>query len=390
MIDVELYLKPLTSYVEKADYAGYDPYDALNSPFLETLSRKSRGLRILFTQLLRRFPLNLRPVFLIGKGHNPKGLGLFLEGYSRLYKIEREPTALNRIKRLIDLLCRNVSAGYSGPCWGYNFPWQSRIVYRPRHTPTIVNTAFIGHALLDAYESAGIDTALGMAVRTKDFMLKDLNRKENGDTFCFSYTPIDHDYVHNANALGASLLLRIGGLSGDAQLEEIACASMGYSVARQRDDGAWPFGEAEVQWWVDSFHTGYVLESLRRFLSSHYSPDWHERYERGVGYYAENFFLDDGTPKYYDNRTYPIDIHCPAEAVYFFSNEGERYRSLTDKILLWMLRNMWDNNGVFYYRKNRITRTKVVYMRWSLAWAFRALASYYVACQKGYQGENGN
>ncbi|UCG57959.1 MAG: hypothetical protein JSU70_00355 [Phycisphaerales bacterium] len=390
MVNVESHLNRLLAYVQRRDYAGYDPYDALNSPFLEVLSARSKWLRIVFTQLLRRFPLNLRPVLLISKGHNPKGLGLFLEGYSRLYKVKQEPATLNRIKNLMRVLCENRSTGYSGFCWGYNFPWQSRTVYRPRYTPTIVNTSFIGHALLDAYESTGIDTALDMAVRTKGFILRDLNRKRDADTFCFSYTPFDHDYVHNANALGASLLFRIGELTGDARLKEISFASMGYCLAHQRDDGAWPYAETKIQSWVDSFHTGFVLESLRRFLPHHNSPDWRRQYERGVMYYAENFFLEDGTPKYYSDRTYPIDIHSPAEAVCFFSTEGEEYRCLTDKILLWMLKNMWGGNGTFYYRKNRFTRTKVVYMRWSLAWAFRALTTYHVACQKGVGDKNGH
>ena len=55
-----------------------------------------------------------------------------------------------------------------------------------------------------------------------------------------------------------------------------------------------------------------------------------------------------------------------------------------------MLRNMWDRKGVFYYRKSRFTCTKVVYMRWSLAWAFRALTTYYVTCQKEVNEKNGN
>lgn len=390
MIDVEPYLKPLRAYAEGADYAGYDPYDALNSPIIEALGVRSKWLGVLFTQLLRRSPVNLRPVLLIRKGHNPKGLGLFLEGYTRLYKVDQAPETLNKIERLIDLLRGCRSAGYSGSCWGYNFPWRSRIICRPRHTPTIVNTSFIGHALLDAYESTGIRNALDMAVGTTEFILKDLNRKGDGDTFCFSYSPIDHDYVHNANALGASLLFRIGELTDSARLREIACASMAYCVSHQRDDGSWPFAETRIQNWVDSFHTGFALESLRRFLACDKSPHWRQTYERGVTYYAENFFLDDGTPKYYSNRTYPIDIHCPAEAVCFFSGEGRRYRSLTDKVLLWMLSNMWNGKGSFSYRRNRFTRTKIVYMRWSLAWAFRALATYYVLCQNGSGGENGS
>lgn len=380
MVNVASYLNRLRAYVERMDYAGYDPYDALNSPLLRFCGARSKWLRIVFTQSMRRCPVNLRPVLLIRKGHNPKGLGLLLEGYARLYRIHLADETLDGIKRLIDLLRETMSFGYSGPCWGYNFPWQSRIIYRPRYTPTVVNTAFIGHALLDAHESTGLDAPLEMAVGTKEFLLNDLNRKVEGETFCLSYTPMDQDYVHNANALGASLLFRLAELTDDASLRETACRSMRYCVDHQRPDGAWPFAEAPGQRWVDSFHTGFVLESLRRFLGHHECLPWRNSYERGVKYYADNFFLEDGTPKYYCDRTYPIDIHSPAEAICFFSREGQAYRGLTGKILSWMLGNMWDGKGAFYYRKNRLMRTKLIYMRWSQAWAFRALASYYCAC----------
>ncbi|HPC96828.1 MAG TPA: hypothetical protein PLU87_17920 [Sedimentisphaerales bacterium] len=380
--DVETHLDSLRTYVERRDYAGWDPYDALNSPILRFAGSGSKWLRIAFTQFLRRCPLNLRPVLLVRPGHNPKGLGLFLEGYARLYRTHREQAVLDRMKRLICLLGETMSAGYSGPCWGYNFPWQSRVVYRPRYMPTIVNTAFIGHALLDAYESAGLTTALDMAVGTKEFVLNDLNRNVEGETFCFSYTPMDRDYVHNANALGASLLFRIGTLTADARLQEIACRSMQYCVNHQREDGAWPYAEARGRRWVDSFHTGYVLESLRRFRGFHECSSWRSNYERGVRYYAEKFFLEDGTPKYYCDRTYPIDIHSPTEAICFFSAEGQRYRRLTETILHWMLKNLYDKKGGFYFRKVPLVRTKLIYMRWSQAWAFRALTGYYCACRQ--------
>ncbi len=387
VIDVRPYLEGVRAYIECRDYAGYDPYDALTSPLLRFVSGRSKWLRIFFTQFLRRCPLNLRPILFIGPGHNPKGLGLFLEGYAHLYRVCPRRDTLEKVRRLIHLLQSTTSVGYSGACWGYNFPWQSRIVYRPRHTPTVVNTAFIGQALLAAYESTGLNAALDLAVATKAFLLNDVNRKRQGDTFCFSYTPIDHDYVHNANALGASLLLRIAEVTDDSSLRETAFQSMQYCVDHQREDGAWPFAEAQGQRWVDSFHTGYVLESLRRFLKHRQCSNWRSHYERGVGYYADRFFLDDGTPKYYCDKVYPIDIHSPAEAVYFFSSEGEKYRNVTRKILLWMLRNMWDGKGAFYFRKNRFTRTRLIYMRWAQAWVFRALTSYYCACQ-GVDGDN--
>jgi len=151
--------------------------------------------------------MNLRPLLLVPRQHNPKGLGLFLGGYAKLYRLDPRPAYLRKIHHLLDLLADLCSEGYAGSCWGYNFDWQSRAFFISKYTPTVVNSAFIGHALLDAWEAVGEQRAFDIAVSIKDFLLQDLYRTTEGETFCFSYTPIDHTAVHNANLPGALLLI---------------------------------------------------------------------------------------------------------------------------------------------------------------------------------------
>ena len=381
-MDTKPYIRQLLSYIESNDYAGYYPYDAMNSPFLRILSKKSKWARIIFTQVLRRFPINLRVILGVKKGHNPKGLGLFLSAYAKLYAVEKKPEYLEKIDYLLTLLGKCMSEGYSGNAWGYNFDWQSQLVYRPKFTPTVVNTSFIGHALLDTYEITGKEHALEMALKTEGFIVKDLNRKKEGDVFCFSYTPIDHDYVHNANVLGASLLIRLYKFTGTEELRQTALESLGYCFKHQREDGAWTYAQTKVQQWIDSFHTGFILESIRHFLFLDEATEWKKQYNRGINYYRSNFFLENGTPKYYQKKIYPIDIHSPAEAVYFFSGEGEEYNNLTEKVMTWMITNMWDNSGYFYFRKTPHFTNKISYIRWSQAWGLRAITEYYLQNNK--------
>jgi hypothetical protein len=160
---------------------------------------------------------------------------------------------------------------------------------------------------------------------------------------------------------------------------ETARRSVSYSVECQRSDGSWPYAETNFQAWIDSFHTGFNLEALRWFALLGERGRVAEAYQRGVEFYARNFFLEDGTPKYYHDRVYPIDIHAPAEAVYFFSGESAAYQELTDRVLSWMLRNLWDERrGYFYFRKSRYVTNRIPYMRWSQAWGMRALVEYHV------------
>jgi len=375
-MDVTQYLHALRHYVEERGFAGYDPYDALNSPLIRALSFGTKYGRIAWTQLMRRSPVNLRPILGAPRQQNPKGMGLFLGGYARLAAMG-DSTASDAIAPLLESLSVLSSKGYSGNCWGYNFDWQSRAAFVPKGTPTIVNTSFVGHALLDAHEHCGSAEALEMASTIGDFMLRDLNRKHEGDAFCFSYTPIDENYVHNANMLGASLLIRLARIIDRPALRDDGLASLAYSMEHQRDDGSWPYAETHFQQWIDSFHTGFNLEALRTVLSLGEAEQYRDAYVQGRAFYVDNFFLPDGTPKYYHDTTFPIDIHAPAQAIAFFSREPrEAFGELTDRILEWMLENLHDPRGFFYFRKHPHLTIRIPYMRWGQAWAFHALTRY--------------
>ncbi|MBN1186137.1 MAG: delta-aminolevulinic acid dehydratase [Bacteroidales bacterium] len=407
------HLKKLKDYIRKEQFAGYDPYDALNSPLLKRLAFGNKYLRIAFTQGLKRLPFNLRPFLLVPKDHNPKGLGLFLWGYAKLYKHEKNPNYIAQIEKLLDLLnsCKtevrldtglrrydkggldfrlrgndkekggndkkwdkNESGGGHG--WGYNFDWQSRAFFIPKYTPTIVNSSFIGHALLDTYAFTGLTKARAMALPIGDFILQGLHRLEEKGTLCFSYTPIDNYFVHNANLLGASLLIRLFKETGKVEYKDTALTALAYSIKHQHDDGSWFYAEKDTSNWIDSFHTGFNLQAIRYFLDLGFAKEYRPQFDKGVRFYAENFFLADGTPKYYHDRVYPIDIHSPAQAIVFFSGMGKEYDVLTKKILDWMIKNMQGPNGAFYFQKHKYYTNKIPYMRWSQAWAFHALTEY--------------
>ena len=216
-----------------------------------------------------------------------------------------------------------------------------------------------------------------MAQPIAEFILRDLNRHSEGDgSLCFSYTPHDCYFVHNANLLGASLLIRLFRETGHAEWQDVALAALTWSMRHQRQDGSWYYAERESSRWVDSFHTGFNLQAIRYFFDAGFAEEWREGYERGIRFYQENFFLADGTPKYFHDQIYPIDIHSPAQAVVFFSGMGMQYADLTRRVLFWMIKNMQDEAGYFYFQKYPHYMNKIPYMRWGQAWAFHALTEY--------------
>jgi hypothetical protein len=70
---VEKTTRELLEYCARENWAGYDPFDGLNSRLLGSLLFfRSRVLRLAVTQAMKRSPVNLRPALLIAKGETPK------------------------------------------------------------------------------------------------------------------------------------------------------------------------------------------------------------------------------------------------------------------------------------------------------------------------------
>ena len=74
---------------------------------------------------------------------------------------------------------------------------------------------------------------------------------------------------------------------------------------------------------------------------------------KGFGFYREHFFTARGVPKYFHDRTYPIDIHCVAQSLITlaaFRGLDPGAEPLAQSVLAWAMEHMWDERGFFYYR----------------------------------------
>ncbi len=402
--------KKLKAYCEKEQFKGWDPYDGLNSKLFHTVLplKHSALLRLSIIQGFKRCPFNLRRITLVPKQHNAKGIGLFLQGYCNLVKaVERNPelepelgtkTALmERVNELAKLLLSMRSQGdYHGACWGYNFDWQARRLFLfPAYTPTVVATNFCASALFDAYEVTGVEEYKQVALSSAEFVIKDLHRhvitdaaEGREESFLFSYSPLQgNDTVYNASLLGSKLLSQCYKHTGNAEYKRLAAASVRAALDGQGEDGSWVYGLLPVQQWVDSFHTGYNLDGLIAFYENcvkGIEPDEVAQpilagIEKGFDFYVKNLFDGDCTPKYYSNRMYPIDIHCPGQLFVTLHrlHKTEGFHDMEDKVLDWTIRNMQDPKGYFYYQLKQGISSKISYMRWSNAFMFNAL-SYYI------------
>lgn len=388
----------LKSYCETEDYKGWDPYDGLKSKVANALLplKHSAILRLCIIQGFKRCPVNLRRIAMVPKEHNAKGIGLFLQGYCNLYKIiEKKGVAfkelgttdevLRKIRYLADLLLQMRSdkmfpGKFHGACWGYNFDWQARRLFLfPAHTPTVVATNFCATALMEAYEVTHDKRYLEVALSAARFIIEDLHRSEYKEGFLFSYSKLPgNDTVFNASILGSRLLSYCYKYTGNETYKQLARKSIVACCAGQEEDGSWRYGMLPVQKWRDSFHTGYNLDGLIAYQENTSDNSFDENIAKGFDYYINHFFLDDGTPKYYDNQTYPIDIHCPGQLFVTLSrlHKFGAFRQTAAKVLQWTIDNMQDPNGYFYYQLKPGMSSKIPYMRWSNAFMFSALSFY--------------
>jgi hypothetical protein len=377
---VEKSLLSLKHFVERKDFKGWDPYDGLNSRYFQrTFLRKNAIARLAWIQLFKRSPYNLRKLFKVNEGYNAKGLGLFLGGYCNLYRITADVEYLQKIKYLTEKIIAEQTLGYSGACWGYNFDWQARAFFQPRGTPTVVATTYVAYALLDAYDILKDQQLLKIARSSCDFILKDLNRTYDpaGD-FCFSYSPLDHTKVFNASLLGSRLLARVYSYTGEAQLVHEAKRSAHFCCKHQKTDGSWPYGTLPFHHWIDNFHTGFNLECLSEYERYSGDASFKKNLNDGLRYYLNNFFLEDGRSKYYNNKLYPIDIHAPAQLIVTLYRLEliDDQRQLINRVLGWTIDHMQDRAGYFYYQMKKYFNSKIPYMRWAQAWMFFSLSLY--------------
>jgi hypothetical protein len=318
---------------------------------------------------------------MIPKSRSTKGMGYLAKGFIRLQEATGNESWGKKAEAALEWLIENESKGYAGACWGNHFDYQSRNGFVSARIPSVVWTAHIGHAFLDAYDYFKTDEYLQVAVSSCEHILRDLGATVDGDARCINYFPISTYRIHNANTLGASLLARTYSYTGNESFRSMAQKAMLYTANHQRPDGSWYYGEGANVRWVDNFHTGYVLDCFRYYRTTTGDDQFDEKLNKGYQFWKNTFFLTDGTPKYYDYKTVPIDIQCASQAIdtlVFFNGQDPENIHLALKVAKWTIDNMQDRSGYFYYRRySRWLVNKTPTLHWGQATMFCALAGLY-------------
>jgi hypothetical protein len=354
----------------KAGWSGPDPYDALWwGGWPSVLTGRKLGRQLLI-QLHARSPVDFRPLYRRRHPVISKTLAVFGAAATRLHIADGRDGRHVEVAR--DALGR-LAVDYSSatPGFGYPFAVQTRWSFYPAQIPNAIATAFGGLALAEGGRAFQEPRWEERAERAAEWALEALWHEPNG---WFVYHPQSRALIHNANLLVARLVWRLAG--GDVVARERVGTALARTLDAEKPDGTFPYGEGGGLQWADSFHTGYVLESLAELIDL--DPSVGSALRRGAESYLARFFGPAGEAYLWPDRPYPQDGHSAGTALTTLSAlaargviEAERIDPIARRVVTHVVRD-----GHAVHRRHRLGATRVAYVRWCDAHVALGLASY--------------
>ena len=364
-------LKNISNYADESNYKGYSLYDSHNGPI--KFEKLHKTLSFFINQIVKRFPFNLRKILMIKKGHNPKGLGLWMKINLFLFKFDTINSNIykDRIYRIFKLLldCKSNSNGSS---WGYNYYWPKRVDKDvPPFTPNVVVTAFICKSLYEAYLILGDNEFKIEILKCEEFLKKDIHCFNEDNVSCFSYTIKQKDKVLNVNLLASEILYYADKVRGISKNKKKINECINFVINNQNDDGSWWYSfdyKTNIPKKQLDFHQGYVLESLI-ILKSVYNDKTsiEQSIKKGIDFYFNmQMNTEKGITFWRLPSKWPVDIHNQSQAIILSSILKKNI--IANKLFNYTIKNFYSNNGYFYYQKWPFFTVKTHYLRWNTAW----------------------
>lgn len=377
-------LESTLAYARRRDYVGPDYGDGMSSQLLQALPFESRALNLVVQEVVKRAPVDVRPLFRVEHRRNYKGAALFTMANLNYHELTADSGTLAfdplaEATRLADWLVEERISGYSGFCGGHRHEMQHLHTKGVPSDPDIVSTTFAVRALLRAAQLE--DGYADIARTANEFLVEDLNYREvpDGAKIDYHMNHPDDSYTINAAALGAGMLVDLYDHFGDEAFRERATKILDHIAATQTDRGGWPYRlpASASHLSMDSHHNGFVIESFQRYRDLVDEDRYAETLADALAFYREELFELDGAPNFDEESTYPRDIHASTQGMLVFTREGDL--EMAERILRWVLANLQTSKGQFYYRQYRHHTKRVTLMRWCQAWMAYALSEFLLA-----------
>jgi hypothetical protein len=337
------------------DFRGPDPYDGLFWRWPRPLVG-GRRRRQAIIQLHARLPVDVRRLYRRQHALIPKALGVYGSVGVRASHLAGTPQPPPFALHALELLAADRAAG--AVAWGYHWDVQTRWSFYAAGSPNVVATSFAAAGLLEGAAATGRAEPAARARAAARWVLEELWVEPEG---YFAYHPGRPVNVHNASLLGA-WLVHVA-LDGDAAAADRVARAVERTLAAQRADGSWAYGEGPGLEWADSFHTGYVLSCLERMRAV--DPRVDEAVARGAAHYRR-YFDEQGRARLWAHKPFPEDGHSAGTGLTtlaLLQRRGLVEPDILERVAARLLRSGL-RDGHVVHRRYRRGRSTVRYLRW--------------------------
>ena len=305
-------------------------------------------------------------------------------GFAFLYEATGDFSQLENAIHFLTELKKSRCRQFKEYCWGYPFDWVWRGGTIKRQTPLITTTPYAYEAFLQVYElnpRGEWREVLESIARHARFDIKDFKTSEAASS-C-SYTPFGEGGVINAAAYRAFLLTSASRVFSNDDYWRVAERNLNFVLENQNRDGSWYYAVDGVRDFVDHFHTCFVMKALAKIQSLTGDEACEEALLKGVNYYLNNLFADDGLPKPFSKAprltVYKRELYDCAECInlcLLLRNRFPQLEATLKTVVAAILRDWVKPDGSFRSRKLYLGWDNVPMHRWGQSQMFRSLAFY--------------
>jgi hypothetical protein len=305
-------------------------------------------------------------------------------GFAFLYRATGEAAYLDKARHFLEVLKETRCPAFKEYGWGYAFDWVTRNGVIKQQTPLITTTPYAYEAFVAVYQLDGRQewrTIMESVARHARWDIKDFPVSANSSS-C-SYTPFDKGGIINAAAYRAFVLTSAAQIFSNDDFAKTAEKNINFVLENQSADGSWPYAVDGVRGFVDHFHTCFVMKALAKIHSLTSHKGCLEALSRGVDYYLNNLFAEDGLPRPFSRAprltVYKRELYDCAECInlcLLLRGRFPKLESTLETVVAGILRDWVKPDGSFRARQLILGWDNVPMHRWAQSQMFRSLAFY--------------
>jgi hypothetical protein len=304
-------------------------------------------------------------------------------GFAYLARTTGDVAHYGRAVHFLEVLEETRCAGYRHAGWGYPFDWVTRNGVMKAQTPLITSTPYAYEAFAAVHQLDGDRRWLRMMASAAEHAFSEIPDLAFGaDEASCAYNPHDTEFrVVNASAYRAFLLFAAAEQFGRADYAASARRNLNFVLRSQQADGSWKYAMDGVRNFVDHFHTCFVLKALAKIEALTGDVGCREAIERGVGYYVQHLFDENGLPRPFAVAPrltiYKHELYDYAECINLGALLRGRFATLdrrVDTAVADLLSRWVKADGSFRSRRLMFGWDDVPMHRWAQAQVFRSLA----------------